>query len=136
MKHLNTIFIILLLFVIPVVPQNYDNDPLEDGYIIHNGGGQEIIGSTTSSVSLYKYYSEMEIAPWDTVIQILNYNHGYGQGFTDMITADFDGDSLNEIVKVWIENDVIQTEENRKNAIIKLSKRMAENIYDRLTDNF
>jgi hypothetical protein len=108
MHYLNTILIILLLFVIPVISQDYDNDPLEDGYIIHNGGGQEILGSTTSSVSLYKYYSEMEIAPWDTVIQILNYNHGYGQGFTDMATSDFDGDSLNEIVKVWIDNDAVQ----------------------------
>ena len=108
MKNLNTILIILILSVIPVIAQDYDNDPLEDGYIIHNGGGQEIISSTNGSVSLYKYYSEMEIAPWDTLIQILPYYHGYGEGFTDMITADFDGDSLNEIVKVWIENDAVK----------------------------
>ena len=108
MRPISEIIIILLLIIMPVIAQNYDNDPLEDGYIIHNGGGQEIVSSTNTSVSIFKYFKEMEMAPWDTVVSVLRYDHGVSEGFPDMVTADLDGDSLNEIVKVWIENDGIE----------------------------
>ena len=59
MRLISEIIIILLLIIMPVIAQNYDNDPLEDGYIIHNGGGQEIVSSTYSSVSIVKYFKEI-----------------------------------------------------------------------------
>ena len=108
MRPISEIIIILLLIVMPLIAQNYENDPLEDAYIIHNGGGEEIVSSTYSSVSIVKYFKEMEIAPWDTVVSVLRYEHGSSEGFPDMVTSDLDGDSLNEIVKVWIENDAVQ----------------------------
>jgi len=108
MRPISEIIIILLLIVMPVIAQNYENDPLEDGYIIHNGGGQEVVSSTYTSVSIFKYFKEMEMAPWDTVVSVLRYDHGASEGLPDMVTTDLDGDSLNEIVKVWIENDGIE----------------------------
>jgi hypothetical protein len=81
------------------------DDPLNGSYIINNGGGQEIVTSTESSVSIHKYFKEMEIAPWDTVVSVLTFDHydSYSDGIADMITSDLDGDELNEIIKVWIE---------------------------------
>ena len=102
------LFLIMIISMNMLYAQSYENDPLEDGYIIHNGGGQEIINSTEKSVSILKYYKEMEIAPWDTVVSILRYDHSSSEGIPDMVTSDLDGDSLSEIVNVWIENNAVQ----------------------------
>ena len=75
MKNFSTTLILLLfsLLCFPTVfPQDYENDPLEDHYIIRNGGGQEIINSSYNSVSILKYFKEMEISPWDTVVSVLD----------------------------------------------------------------
>ncbi|MEN8194480.1 MAG: T9SS type A sorting domain-containing protein [Bacteroidota bacterium] len=108
MKNIYFAFIISMFCLSSAFSQSYENDPLEDGYIIHNGGGQEIINSYYNSVSVNKYYKETEIAPWDTLISVLQYSHARPTGLSDMVTSDLDGDSLSEIVKVWIENDIVQ----------------------------
>ncbi len=99
--------LLVCFLLIPIRAQNYNKDPLEDGYIIQNGQSQEIVNSENNKVTIYKYYKEMQLAPWDTMVPVLKYEHGYVDGISDMVIADLDGDSLSEIIKVWIKDDVV-----------------------------
>ena len=110
MKIYSATLFVLLFSLICFTTAFPQNDPLEDHHLIRNGGGQEIIYSSPDSVSILKYYKEMEISPWDTVVSVLGYNHNYdyNDGITDMITSDLDGDSLNEIVNVWTEGNNVE----------------------------
>ena len=108
MKLITKFLMILALIYTSLAAQSYENDPLEDGYIIHDGGSQEIVTSEDNKVSIFKYYKEMQLAPWDTVVPVLRYEHGRSDGIYDLITSDLDGDSLNEIVKVWIKDDMVE----------------------------
>ena len=108
-KKYFALIIILFISLPALLSQGYENDPLEDGHIISQGGVSEVVYSAHNSVSIYKFYKEHEFAPWDTIIQILKYEHGGGYGNSPgMITADLDGDLLSEIVNVWIENDAVE----------------------------
>ncbi|MBN2413568.1 T9SS type A sorting domain-containing protein [candidate division KSB1 bacterium] len=108
MKTIPFVLIFPLLCSISVFAYDYENDPLEDAYIIQNGSGQEIIASSYNSVSICKYFEEMQVSPWDTLVSVLRYDHNTSKGFPDIAATDLDGDSLAEIVKVWIENNGIE----------------------------
>lgn len=108
MQQIIKITMLLCLFTIGLHAQSYENDPLEDGYLIQDGQSQEIVNSDYNDVTIYKYYKEMHLAPWDTIIPVLKYEHSRSEGFHDMITCDLDGDSLSDIVKVWIDNNAIE----------------------------
>ncbi|MBN2708798.1 MAG: T9SS type A sorting domain-containing protein [Calditrichaceae bacterium] len=107
-KNYFTMVLFSFIFTLPLPAQVYENDPLEDGYIIRNGGANEIITTDNFGVSVLKYYKEMELAPWDTVVSVLYYGADWADGIYDMTTADVDGDSLDEIIKVWINNDQVE----------------------------
>jgi hypothetical protein len=111
MKKAYFALIISLLCLLPVFSQTYEyeNDPLEDGYLIHDGLSQEIVTVDQWGVSIYKYYKEMHLAPWDTLIPVLSYGHEPVYGMQDLITCDLDGDSLSEIINVMVFSDHVAT---------------------------
>ena len=84
MKKSPFVFIISLLCSISVFAYDYENDPLEDAYEIQNGSGQEIIVSTYNSVSICKYFEELQISPWDSLISVLQYERNARWGIHDL----------------------------------------------------
>ena len=118
MKKLIFLCIFVIISFRLTYSQGTEDDPLADSYIIHDGVGEEIAaiemtyeeGIDYVKISLYKYFKEMEYAPWDTVINVLSYLEAIPTyySYSDMTIADLDSNGLNEIVAVWTKNTAVE----------------------------
>ena len=103
-------FIVLLLAVLIsfrlLEAQLPEDDPLSESYIIHYGGGEELIAFENGNVSIYKFYKALEMYNHDTLIKILTWDEiaDYTES-NDMDLGDLDYDELSEIAVAWVENN-------------------------------
>jgi hypothetical protein len=86
-----------------------EDDPLAESYIIHYGGGDELVTFDFANISIYKFYKSLERYNHDTLIKTLTWSgvSGYPNS-ADMDLADLDNDELDEIVATWINNNQVE----------------------------
>jgi len=97
----------LLMFLssINIMSQIPENDPLAESYIIHNGGGDELISFSQNNISIYKYYKAFEYYNHDTLMNMLSWSDDdfpleWASVF-GMDLRDLDNDKLQEIMAVY-----------------------------------
>jgi hypothetical protein len=85
-----------------------EDDPLSESYIIHYGGGDELV-TFEGDISIYKFYKALEYYNHDTLVKTLTWSGFEGYPFShDMDLADLDNDELEEIVATWINNNQVE----------------------------
>jgi len=92
------LLVTLLSYPLLTNAQFNEDDPLVESRIIHDGGGDELIG-VGDGISLFKYYKAQQLFARDTLIQVLTWPSG-GYNY-DIDVGDLDGDALDEIVAAW-----------------------------------
>ncbi len=108
MKKLLFLILISQLSFGVIFAQEPEDHPLSKSSDIRTGAGEELVTMDGSGISIYKYFKEMEYAPNDTMLQMLSYPFSVNWGIvSDIAVSDLDGDGLNEIVAVRIENEIV-----------------------------
>ncbi len=103
------VFLLIMFISFGIVEaQLPEDDPLSESYIIHYGGGDELI-TFENDISIYKFYKALERYNHDTLIKTLTWSSVGGYPYSyDMDIADLDNDELSEIVATWINNNQVE----------------------------
>ena len=107
---MKTYFVFLVIMFISfgiMEAQLPEDDPLSESYIIHYGGGDELV-TFEGDISIYKFYKALEYYNHDTLIKTLTWGSADYKPSSDMDLADLDNDELNEIVAAWINNNQVE----------------------------
>lgn len=81
----------------------FTDDPFAGSYVIHDGGGSEIVTIDGSFININRYIKAQELFAEDTLVQLLSWHAG--GSISDLDVGDLDGSALEEIVAVWSGSD-------------------------------
>ena len=103
-----SLFAILLTYS-TIEAQLPEDDPLAESYIIHRGGGDELVAFEPSGIDIYKFYKALEYYNNDTLIKTLSWNGLVGYPYSyDIDLGDLDNDELSEIVATWVNSSQVE----------------------------
>jgi hypothetical protein len=113
MTKMIAVIVLMFLSINMMDAQVPQNDPLAESYIIHNGGGDELVTFSLENISIYKYYKAFEYYNHDTLVNLLSWSDDnfplpWGSVF-GIDLGDLDKDHLQEIMAVYKADNEVKT---------------------------